>query len=109
MLAANTNPDALKFVIDTAWVTYGGEDVVRVVKRFGHRIAALHVKDLWRLDEKDQFTAIGTGVNDIQGAVRAVTENGVEWIVIEQDKLRNLNAFDTLTLSYLYLKEVGLV
>ena len=109
LLAANTNPDVLKFVIDLAWVAYGGEDAVRVVKRFGSRIAALHVKDVARLDEKDQFTAVGTGVVDIQGAVRAGIESGVEWIVIEQDKLRNLNAFDTLTLSYLYLKEAELV
>jgi len=109
LLAANTNPDALKFVIDLAWVAYGGEDAVRVVKRFGNRIAALHVKDVARLDEKDQFTAVGTGVVDIQGAVRAAIESGVEWVVVEQDQLRNLNAFDTITLSYLYLKEAELV
>ena len=109
LLAANTDPDALKFVIDTAWVAFGGEDVVRVIERFGSRIAALHVKDLRGLEEKDQFTAIGTGVIDIQGAVRAAIYNEVEWMVIEQDQLRNLNAFDTLTLSYLYLKEAGLV
>lgn len=109
LLAANTNPAALKFVIDLAWVSYGGEDAVRVVRRFGGRIAALHVKDVVRLDEKDQFTAVGTGVVDIQGAVQAALESKVEWMVIEQDRLRNLNAFDTLTLSYLYLKEAALI
>jgi hypothetical protein len=28
---------------------------------------------------------------------------------VEQDKLRNLSAFETITLSRLYLKEAGLV
>jgi sugar phosphate isomerase/epimerase len=109
LLAANTDPAALKFVIDLAWVAYGGEDPVRVVNRYQGRIATLHVKDVARLNEKDQFTAVGTGVVDIQSAVRAATDNGLEWIVVEQDRLRNLNAFDTVTLSYLYLKEAGLI
>ncbi|MBV9469092.1 MAG: sugar phosphate isomerase/epimerase [Abitibacteriaceae bacterium] len=109
LLAANTDPAALKFVVDVAWVTFGGEDPVRVLKRLKGRIASVHVKDFARLDEPGHFTAVGTGVVNVKGSVQTATEIGVEWMVVEQDTLRNLNAMETVTLSALYLREAGLV
>ncbi|MDQ2731255.1 MAG: sugar phosphate isomerase/epimerase [Armatimonadota bacterium] len=109
LLAAHTDPAALQFVIDIAWVTFGGEDPVRVLKRFKGRVASVHVKDLSRLDERDHFTTVGTGLVNIKDSVRAAIDTGVEWMVVEQDRLRNLNAMETITLSYLYLKEAELV
>jgi hypothetical protein len=41
--------------------------------------------------------------------VRTAIDTGVEWIVVEQDRLRNLSALETITVSYLNLKEAGLV
>ncbi|MFW6164208.1 MAG: sugar phosphate isomerase/epimerase family protein [Planctomycetota bacterium] len=109
VLAANTDPEALFFEPDIAWVTFGGEDPVRLLHRLAGRVAAIHVKDLWSLDERGCFTAVGTGVVQVKEAVQAAIDTGVEWVVVEQDRLRNLTAFETLTLSYLYLKEAGLV
>ena len=65
-------------------------------------------KELHRLFMCFTFDYMNNG-NEFPARQSHSVQNGVEWIVIEQDKLRNLNAFDTLTLSYLYLKEVGLV
>lgn len=42
-------------------------------------------------------------------SVAAAIDLGIEWVVVEQDTLRNLTAFETITASYLNLKEVGLV
>ena len=33
---------------------------------------------------------------------------GVEWVVVERDRLRNLSPVETMTVSYLNLKEAGL-
>jgi sugar phosphate isomerase/epimerase len=109
VLAEHTDPKAVWFEIDIAWVTFGGEDPVKVLRRMAGRVPAIHVKDLWGLDERGRFTAVGTGVVKIREAVQAAIETGVEWIVVEQDKLRNLTAFETITVSYLNLKEAGLV
>jgi sugar phosphate isomerase/epimerase len=109
ILALNTDPAALHFNIDIAWVAFGGEDPVRVLERLAGRVPAIHVKDLWDLSARGRFTAVGTGVVPVQASIRAAAATGVEWMVIEQDTLRNLNALDTITLSYLYLKEAGLV
>jgi len=109
LLAEYTDPQALSFEIDIAWVTYGGEDPVNVLNKYAGRVAAIHVKDLFCLDARGQFTATGTGIVRVRESVRTAIDTGVAWAVIEQDSLRNLSAQETLTLSYLYLKEAGLV
>jgi len=109
ILAEHTDPAALSFEIDIAWVTFGGEDPVRVLHRLADRIPAIHIKDLYGLETRGQFTAVGTGLVPIKESITAATTLGIEWIVIEQDTLRNLTSFETITLSYLHLKEAGLI
>lgn len=109
MLVANTDPKAVAFEIDIAWVAYGGENPINVLRRLAGRVAAIHVKDMHSLSEKDPFTAVGTGVVPVRESVRAAIDLGVEWLVVEQDRLRNLTAMETATVSYLNLKEYGLV
>lgn len=108
MLAEHTDPQCLYFNVDIAWVTFGGEDPCRVLRRLAGRVSVIHVKDLYDLSERGKFTAVGTGVVPVKEAVQTAIETGVEWAVIEQDKLRYLSALDTITVSYLNLKEAGL-
>ena len=109
VLAEHTDPKAVWFELDIAWITFGGEDPARVLRRMAGRVPAIHVKDLWSLEERGRFTAVGTGVVKVREAVQAAIETGVEWVVIEQDTLRNLTAFETITVGLLNLKEAGLV
>lgn len=109
VLAEHTDPAALAFEIDIAWVTFGGEDSVRVLRRMAGRVPAIHVKDLYGLNQRGQFTAVGTGVVKVKESIQTAIDLGIEWIVIEQDELRRLTAWETVTLSYLNLKETGLV
>ena len=108
VLAEHTDPAALAFEIDIAWVTFGGEDAAKVLRRYAGRVPAIHVKDLSRLDERGHFTTVGTGVVPIQAAVAAALETGVEALVVEQDTLRHLTGLETAAVSYLNLKEMGL-
>jgi sugar phosphate isomerase/epimerase len=109
ILADHTDPAACWLYVDIAWAAFGGVDPVSLIRRLGARVPALHVKDLHGLDERGKFTTVGTGVVDVVGSVRAAIECGIEWAVVEQDKLRNLTAWDTATVSYLNLKEAGLI
>ncbi len=109
VLARHTDPAALAFELDVAWITFGGADPVAVLQKMAGRVPAIHVKDLYGLGKRGEFTAVGTGVVRIQDSVQAALETGVEWIVVEQDTLRNLTALETITVSYLNLKEMGLV
>jgi len=108
VLAEHTDPAALSFELDIAWITFGGEDPVRILKRYAGRVPAIHVKDLSRLDERGHFTAVGTGVVPVMASVETALEVGIEWVVIEQDTLRNLTALETAAVSILNLREMGL-
>ncbi len=109
VLAEHTDPAALAFELDVAWIAFGGEDPATVVRRMAGRVPAVHVKDLYGLGKRGEFTAVGTGVVPIRQAIQAATETGVEWVVVEQDTLRNLTALETITVSYLNLKEMELI
>jgi len=109
ILAANTDPAAVYFEIDIAWVTVGGEDPVRRLRNFGSRVPAIHVKDIFGLDAKGQFTTVGTGLVKVRESVQAAIDIGVEYVIVEQDRLRHLTTWETVTASYLNLKETGLV
>jgi len=109
VLADHTDPRALAFEMDIAWITFGGADPVSTLRRLAGRVPAVHVKDLYGLGERGQFTAVGTGVVNVRDSVQAAIEAGAEWVVIEQDELRHLTAFETITGSYLNPKEAGLV
>jgi sugar phosphate isomerase/epimerase len=109
ILAEHTDPKAVSFELDIAWITFGGEDPVTVLRRYAGRVPSIHVKDLVSTEEPAKFTTVGTGIVKIRESVQAAIDTGVEWIVVEQDHLRNLTAFETITVSYLNLKEAGLV
>jgi len=109
VLAEHTDPKAVWFELDIAWITFGGEDPARMLRRMAGRVPPHHLKELWSREERGRFTAVGTGVVKVREAVQAAIETGVEWVVIEQDTLRNLTAFETITVSLLNLKEAGLV
>jgi len=109
VLAEHTDPQSLYFELDIAWITVGGEDPSKVLRRMAGRVPAIHVKDVLMQDGKPIFTGLGTGIVKIKEAVQTALDTGVEWVVVEQDKLKNLSAMDTLALSYLHLKESDLI
>ena len=109
VLAEHTDPRAMAFELDIAWITFGGQDPVSVLRRMAGRVPAIHVKDLYGLGQRGEFTAVGTGVVPVRAAVQTAIEIGIEWVVVEQDHLRNLTALETITVSYLNLKEMDLI
>lgn len=41
--------------------------------------------------------------------MQTAIDAGIGWAVVEQDTLRNLDAWQTVTASYLNLKEMGFI
>lgn len=108
----------LTFDLDVGWVTVGGENPVAVMQRLKNRIAVIHLKDFYDLEqpkdpdvgflEKKGFTSLGSGVVDIAGVLEEMDSQGIEWGIVEQDNMRNLDRVQSLTASYLRMKESGL-
>jgi sugar phosphate isomerase/epimerase len=111
LLMARTSPENVALNLDVGWATMGvgPENMPALLERLKDRIKLVHFKDFYDLNIKESFTALGTGKVDIQGLIKEVDKLGLEYITVEQDKLRTLNADDTVLLSYLTLKESGLV
>jgi sugar phosphate isomerase/epimerase len=110
ILAEHTDPTLLYFRMDVAWITLGGADPAHILRKMAGRVPAIHIKDVYGTDEIGKWTAVGTGVVDIAGSIEAAKEiGGIEWMTVEQDKLRHLSGFETALISYLNLKEKGLL
>jgi len=105
----NTDPDKVYFELDTAWVTFGGADPVKVLHENRGRIPIIHLKDLSDLQERGHFTTIGTGLVNIKGIVQAAIDTDVEWVVVEQDRLRHMTGFETAAGAIYNLREYGFV
>lgn len=102
------NTEKLEFELDVAWCTFGGSDPVTVIRRCGHRIPVLHVKDLSDLNIRGHFCAVGTGKVNCFGAIEAAAVQGAEWMVVEQDKPGYLTHYESATASILNIREAGL-
>ena len=104
--------ERLMFDIDVGWVTVGGLDPVKLLDRLAPRTVALHLKDFYDISNPSSltgFTALGTGIVNIQAVLKKAVELDIKWMIVEQDKLRNLSLMETLTASYYNIKESGLV
>lgn len=109
LLAVHTDPKYVYFELDVAWIALGGADPVHILKKMAGRVPAIHIKDVYGFDEIGKWTAVGTGVVNIEDAILTAEQLGIEWMVVEQDQLRHLTAIETITVSYLNLKEKGLI
>jgi len=54
------------------------------------------------------FTEVGTGIVDFEAVCAAAQEVGSEWATVEQDRMRHLSPWESITCSYLNLKARGL-
>lgn len=103
----------LKIELDVGWVLNGLEDPVKLMERIAPRLTSIHIKD-WQVGEpreeggfKPIFTTVGNGELNIKAIMETASKLGLEWAVVEQDELHHLNTMESLTVSYLNLKETG--
>ncbi len=117
LMAANT--DDLKFELDCGWATYAGFNPVQVMKQLGDRLCAVHIKDFaeggveqerkTRTIVMPRFTTPGTGKLDLKGCLQQALDMGIDYAIIEQDFMYNLDPLATVTAAYYNMKETGLV
>jgi sugar phosphate isomerase/epimerase len=86
ILFKNTDKESVKAEIDVYWVKYAGVDPLEYLKKFSGRLPLIHLKDM---DGKDRSnTEIGNGIIDFKKIVKVAEENGVEWLIVEQDECK---------------------
>ena len=95
----------LQTEIDVCWAKVGGVDPAAYIRKYSGRAPVVHLKDFdssgggqikadydligearkARQMGAFPFRAVGHGVQDIPGILRAAQQAGAEWVVVEQD------------------------
>ncbi len=101
-LVQSTNADDVGLVLDIAWAHVGGHDLAELMRRYGDRVAYLHIKDV----AAEKFCELGTGEVDLDGVLHLADEYGIEWLVVEQD-YTSLTAEQSMLLNRQFLTERG--
>ncbi len=108
MLYSQADPRHLKAELDTYWIQAGGGDPVQWIRRCSGREPILHVKDMCVTPEREQRDVeIGEGNLNWPPILEAAEECGVEYLLVEQDECHGRDPFESLAISYRYLKRMG--
>lgn len=107
-IAARTDPETVKFQLDTFWAVNGNADPVALLGKYPTRYVSTHLKDMLRGTPHDGTgtapveakVVLGTGEIDIRGVLEAARDTSVEWHIIE-DESSNPDANIPLSLAYL--------
>ncbi len=75
---------SVELELDVYWAAYAGRDPVELARSMGERLRLLHMKDMAERPQGGDVVP-GDGVLPWPAIVRAGTELGVEWYVVEED------------------------
>lgn len=124
-LLARTDPGLLGLCLDTGHLTYGGADMLDILRRYGDRVWHVHFKDCHpevaaqaREGGWDYFTAIreglfcelGSGNVNFAAITAALGDRAYDgWIVVEQDVLPQMGTpAASARQNREYLRSIGL-
>jgi sugar phosphate isomerase/epimerase len=106
LIAAETDPELVKFCPDVYWVDVGGEKPAEFIARYADRCPCFHFKDGLGGDQYREFRELGQGNVDLPAALKAALACNPEWIVVEQDTTK-LDPAESAAVSREYLKSLG--
>ncbi|MEM3425219.1 MAG: sugar phosphate isomerase/epimerase [Thermoproteota archaeon] len=107
IIIQNTEPELVGLCVDTYWVKFGGADPLQFIKTNKERIVYLHLKDGSDEDMKNRrFSELGKGSIDFPAILSFTTQQGVKWVVVEQDWTPR-SPFESMLENRSYLRKIG--
>lgn len=90
-LYSATPPAVVQAEMDTGWVQYAGQDTLAYIARYAGRLPLIHLKDYDGNQEDGGINTLelGRGVLPLKDIIRASSEAGAEWLIVEQDRCAN--------------------
>ena len=87
------NAKYFDFEMDVYWVHHGGEDPLKLLKKYPFKFILLHLKDMEKGTKKDNTghadvetnVVLGTGEVDIAGVVAEAKKLGIKYMFIEDE------------------------
>lgn len=131
LIAENTDPAYVQFELDTYWMLRALIDPAKAIRKYGDRVALLHIKDFpldqadhlnaWKAVNRDRpigdidgfmpahdpdyFTELGEGIVKVQDAIDAGNEFNIPYVFVEQD-FSKLSELESIRVSYKNLKKI---
>jgi sugar phosphate isomerase/epimerase len=111
ILMKTAEPKLVSLELDIMWSQVAGVSPVEVLKRYGKRVALMHLKNVaqdvpQRFNEqvpRSAFREVGNGSIDIPAVLKAAQSAGVQHYFVEQDQTPGA-PLDSLRQSYEYLR-----
>jgi sugar phosphate isomerase/epimerase len=113
ILIDSTDKKLVNFELDCFWLSVGGNDPAAFIRKLSGRVPLLHLKDKAQGTEQRfnesvpaaAFQAVGSGVLDWPGILRAASAAGVQHYFVEQDRTPG-DPLDSMRQSYNYLSKL---
>ncbi|HEV2324917.1 MAG TPA: sugar phosphate isomerase/epimerase [Terracidiphilus sp.] len=107
VLMRYTDPALVRWQMDCYWVAQAGYDPVAMLRRYGHRMLSLHLKDRKANAPTSvktgpaswHFTEVGMGTLDWKAIFRLAAENHIPYMFVEQDQV-DKPPLESLQISY---------
>lgn len=108
-LVKNTDPKYVSFELDILWAFFPGQEPVKMLKKYGARYKALHLKDLRKGVEtgslsgstsQENDVVLGTGQIPIPDIIKAAKKAGVQHYYIEDESSASITQVPQ-SISYL--------
>jgi sugar phosphate isomerase/epimerase len=94
--------------LDIYWVTVGGADTVKVIKKYAKRLKLLHVKDgAATMEQKHPMMAVGKGNVKTEAILKAADKTPIEYYIVELDDCAT-DMMEAVKDSYQFLVGKGL-
>jgi sugar phosphate isomerase/epimerase len=104
ILIEETDPEWVKFELDTYWALFAGVDPVEFMAKYPGRFSLLHIKDM---DKEDRtFAEVGTGLLPVEEIIAAAPAAGATALIVEQDRCKR-DPMESIEISYKYMKAKG--
>jgi len=104
LIAENTNPNEVGFLVDTFWVQAGGASPSAFMSKYADRIDIVHLKDMQVMDDSITMAEVGEGNMDWASIMKACEDIEVKWYAVEQDTCYR-NPFESLEISIENIKK----
>jgi len=104
----NTDKDTVDFEMDIYWVVAAGADPLAYFKKYPNRFRLCHVKDQAIIKDGHESCHLGKGVIDFKKILKAGTDSGLKYYVVEQEAFTGSNPIDSAKIDATYLKNFSM-
>lgn len=109
VLLKETDPTLVDFELDIYWANYAGQDPLQWIANHPNRFKLCHVKDKSRAPyPKEGYLSVdlGTGSIDFKKMLPKAVEQGMEYLIVEQEFYPNGSQIEAAATGAAYMKRL---